>query len=303
MKQLYILLITFLITTLSFGQVILSEDFSYPDGSLVGNGTWANHSGTAGDMLVASGQVQVQHGTPSEDANIPFTSVTGDIYFGIDFVVADLGAPYSGTDNEYFANFKNDGFTLVGRLDIVAPSGAGDFSVGISSSSSTANETWANDLAYGTTYRAIVRYNQDSGTSQLWIDPTASTDTSISGGTGTITTVTQFALRQSDSSENELVTVDNLIVSQSFDLTLSVVENQIKGFSMYPNPVVEGKFVISSNSRENKTVEIYSMLGQQVFSKSVQANETVDVSNLNNGIYLMRVTEGGKIATRKLVIK
>ena len=76
MKQLYILLITFLITTLSFGQVILSEDFSYPDGSLVGNGTWANHSGTVGDMLISGGQVLLQPGTGSEDANIPFTEIT-----------------------------------------------------------------------------------------------------------------------------------------------------------------------------------------------------------------------------------
>ena len=85
--------------------------------------------------------------------------------------------------------------------------------------------------------------------------------------------------------------------------TLSVEKNQIKGFSMYPNPVIEGKFVIASNSRENKTVEIYSMVGQQVFSKSVQANEIVDVANLTTGFYFLKVEEEGKIATRKLIIK
>ena len=61
--------------------------------------------------------------------------------------------------------------------------------------------------------------------------------------------------------------------------------------------------MIASNSRENKTVEIYSMVGQQVFSKSVQANEIVDVANLTTGFYFLKVEEEGKIATRKLIIK
>ena len=75
MKKLYILLFTILITSLSFGQVILAEGFDYGDGSLVPNGGWANTSGTAGDFLVSSGEAVVQHGTPSEDVEISFSSV------------------------------------------------------------------------------------------------------------------------------------------------------------------------------------------------------------------------------------
>ncbi|MBT7816242.1 MAG: hypothetical protein HN566_05830, partial [Polaribacter sp.] len=74
-----------LITAVSFGQVLISEDFTYADGSLVGNSTWGNVSGTAGDFLVTSGQAVVQHGTPSEDVNITWTAVAGDIYAGFDF--------------------------------------------------------------------------------------------------------------------------------------------------------------------------------------------------------------------------
>ena len=43
--------------------------------------------------------------------------------------------------------------------------------------------------------------------------------------------------------------------------TLSVVKNQIEGFSMYPNPVANGKFSITTNSSSDKHVEIYSLLG------------------------------------------
>ena len=85
--------------------------------------------------------------------------------------------------------------------------------------------------------------------------------------------------------------------------TAGVVENQIDGFSMYPNPVSNGKFSITSNSRANKQVDIYSLLGKQVYSKTVKANQPIEVSNLNRGIYILRVEEEGKIATRKLVIE
>jgi hypothetical protein len=84
--------------------------------------------------------------------------------------------------------------------------------------------------------------------------------------------------------------------------TLPVTKNQIAVFSMYPNPVSNGKFVITSNNGANKQVEIYSMIGKQVYSKTVKANETIDVSNLNRGIYLLRVKEEDKIATRKLIV-
>lgn len=84
--------------------------------------------------------------------------------------------------------------------------------------------------------------------------------------------------------------------------TMSVTKNQITGFSMYPNPVSNGKFVITSNNSVNKQVEIYSMIGKQVYSKTVKVNETIDVSNLNRGIYLLRVKEDDKVATRKLII-
>lgn len=212
MKKLYILLFTILISSLSFGQVIKADGFDYPDGSLVPNGGWTSISGTSGDLLVSSGQAVVQHGVPSEDAELGFTSVSGDIYFGFDFSVDDLGAPYSGTDNEYFAHAS-----FKARMDIVPGTSGGDYTVGISSSTSTAQAIWSTDLTFGQVYRAIIKFDQVSGTAQLWIDPTVSTDTSISGTADGAATVNSFDLRQSDSSENETVRVDNLMIGQTFN--------------------------------------------------------------------------------------
>lgn len=202
------------------------DNFDYADGSsLIDSPKWANHSGTSGDLLVSGGEAVVQHGTPSEDANLAFSTLTsGSVYFGLTFSVDDLGAPYSGTDNEYFAHFKDSGFGFVGRVDIVAPGSSGDFSVGIASFSSTADATWGSDLTFDSDYRLVVKYDIDADQAQLWINPTAESDTSILGAAGTQpTSVEAFALRQSDSSENETLRVDGLVIGTTFNDTIAAV--------------------------------------------------------------------------------
>jgi len=200
---------------------LVSDDFSYADGPLVGNGTWAAHSPAAptGDFLVASGQAVVTHGAPADDVHIPFVAPAGDIYFALDFSVDALTAPGWGTDSEYFAHFKDDGNNFAARMDIVPPSSGGDYSVGIASDESTADATWPTDLVFGDVYRVVVRFNQADNIAQLWIDPTTPGDASILGEDRADPgdTITQFAMRQSDSDENETVRVDNLVVGTTCD--------------------------------------------------------------------------------------
>ena len=216
MKKFYFLLFTLMIASTAIGQVIIAEDFTYPDGSLVANSAWLTTSGTANQMQVVSGQAVVNH-NDSEDVEITFASVTGSVYAGFDFSVDDLGAPYSGTDNEYFAHMD-----FAARIDIVEGTSGGDFSVGISTTTSTAEAVWGTDLTFGQTYRLIVEYDQDGGIAELWINPTLESDTSISGSVDTTpATIGSFDLRQSGSSENETIRIDNLMVGQTFDDVLT----------------------------------------------------------------------------------
>ena len=278
MKKLYILLFTILISTLSFGQVIVADGFDYPDGSLVPNGGWFNFSGNSGDLLVSSGQAVVQHGAPSEDAGISL-SVSGIIYYAFDFSVDDLGAPYSGgTDFEYFAGFKDSGFNFRGRLDIIAPNAAGDYSVGISSSTSTAQATWATDFIYGQTYRAIVSYDQDSGQAELWIDAVASGDTSILGTADGATAMVMFALRQSDSSENETVRVDNLMIGQTFDDVLVFAPPTDPTLTIFDGPANGSTIVDDPETATpgNATIDFTT-------TNFVMSNETAPGSGISDG--------------------
>ena len=268
MKKHYYLLLTILITSLSFAQVA-SDDFTYSDGSLVGNGAWVTHSGNAGDLLVSSGQVVVQHGTPSEDANLPFTPVSGNLYFGIDFTV-DSSSDIPGNDNEYFAHFKNATSGYRGRLDVVPGTGGGNYTIGLSSSGSSADATWGTDLTFGVTYRAIVEYDQDSGVAQLWIDASSSGDTSITGDTPSSgTSIESFALRQSDSDNNETITVDNLVVGQTFAEALGAssttesipwsddLEGDLSEFTTYQASSGTGMWAITTSRYHSGAQSVY----------------------------------------------
>ena len=207
-----------LVAAVAFAMVLVSDDFSYPDGSLVGNGGWVNHSGTIGDLLVASGQAVVTHGLPSEDASLPFIPTAGSIlYYSFDFSVDDVGQPISGGDYEYFAHFKDAGFGFRARMDIVAPSGTGDYTVGIATLASVADATWSADLTYGVTYHVVASYDQTNNIAKLWIDPVSDLSPFITGADEADpgADIASFALRQSDSSDNETVRVDNLVVDET----------------------------------------------------------------------------------------
>jgi hypothetical protein len=72
------------------------------------------------------------------------------------------------------------------------------------------------------------------------------------------------------------------------------------GFSAYPNPVKE-QLNLSFVS-EISNVSVYNLLGQQVFSKSVKANETqVDFSALTPGAYLVKVNSANASKVIKVV--
>ena len=83
----------------------------------------------------------------------------------------------------------------------------------------------------------------------------------------------------------------------------SLDKNQeIKGFEIYPNPVSNGVLRINTLKNMEKTVQIFDVLGKQVFLRTTKTKQ-LNVSMLNAGVYIIRVSEQGKTATRKLVIK
>tara|TARA_R110002049_G_scaffold2846_6_gene23159 strand:+ start:15427 stop:17505 length:2079 start_codon:yes stop_codon:yes gene_type:complete len=86
--------------------------------------------------------------------------------------------------------------------------------------------------------------------------------------------------------------------------TASLERNGILGFATYPNPITKKEFTVSSNSNAKKTINIFNVLGKRVLTTGFSGTKyLVDVSAINSGIYILKVTEDGKTATKKLVIR
>ncbi len=89
----------------------------------------------------------------------------------------------------------------------------------------------------------------------------------------------------------------------SFSYGQSVPNNgDIDGFSMYPNPVTTGKVYISTTKNDAKEIMIYDVLGTLVMKTTILGKE-LNVTDLDAGVYILRVFEKNKVATRKLIIK
>ena len=76
----------------------------------------------------------------------------------------------------------------------------------------------------------------------------------------------------------------------------------IEGFKLYPNPVTDGKVYIITSERAPKLIAIYDVLGTQVLETKLVGKELL-VHDLDAGMYVLRVYQNNKVATRKLIIK
>ncbi|KAB1068370.1 T9SS type A sorting domain-containing protein [Tamlana haliotis] len=84
----------------------------------------------------------------------------------------------------------------------------------------------------------------------------------------------------------------------------SSVEENIPGLNIYPNPVNSQTTYINIVSTMNatKNIEIYNVLGKRLFATKLSGRE-LNISQLNKGIYILKITENEFSETRKLVIK
>lgn len=198
--------------------ILMQDTFTYPDGSLttVSGGLWTLHSGTAGQVDVAGGLVNLTQ-TESEDVNRVLSSPvsTGSVYFGFEMVLSALP---SGTGG-YFTHLKDAGTSNFRARVWVSTVGAdpGEYRVGISNGGNVPvyNPT---SLALGELHNVIVAYDVASAVATLYLDPVSETGGVVGTDTTSAITITSYALRQSLASGNGMgvLTIDNVVVGESF---------------------------------------------------------------------------------------
>ena len=242
------------------------------------------------------------------DPYTPFTSTTsGAIYTGFLMSVTD----YSNVTNDLvetaFAVVTDDIRGFKARI-FIKKNGA-QFQLGCTSAT-TATPTIYGATLYnvGDVVYVVVGYDFTANELKLWLNPTVAGFTAATPATIVETPATAFAnlggfiLRQDGATSTPTMKIDELRVATSIGGLLSVKSNAISGLKVYPNPVSNGVLYISTEANTERTVQIFDLLGKQVLNITT-SNEEVNVSTLNSGLYIVKITEGGNTATRKLVIK
>lgn len=324
-----------MIGSVSFGQTYIPFSGT---GTLASNG-WTTHSGTAGQQTIlttasdngnslsytglasSSGNRTSIIAGNSEDVNFPFTApiTTGPVYYSVLVKVLDaaqLNLNSSTGDYSLALTSVASASTTVfqSRIYFKQGSAANTFVVGIlNNSGGTAAPSYiTTDLNVNTTYLFVAKYDFTTNTASLFINPTPGgtepTTANATNATGTTAAPTQsagFVIRQGGNATAGTgnVEFDEVRVSTTWanvtPSSLAVSQNEIVGLQVYSN---NNLLFVTSDSSSDKNVVVYDMLGKVVVNETV-SSQPVNVANLSSGAYIVKVTEEGKTATKKLVIQ
>lgn len=295
-----------------------TDSFNYTDGELLANQpAWTNYF--SGDDVIISTD-NLSYSTLNGFGNAASFDGSGSDPL-VDFTPTSAGKIYSSfmlrvdtfdatPSDGYFAILRNDSGSYIGRV-YISPLTATTYSLGVSSGNLDPSQIAPAILNVGDTVFVVFNYDLDADTVELWVNPTlggaepASDINTMSGLSGN--TISQFLLRQDNPGTTPALIFDELRLGTTWaDVTPSTLstDNFVSNadFSVYPNPVSNGTVTIKSASNNPMSVNVFDVLGKKVLETKV-SNNTLNVSTLKAGVYILNITQNNNSITKKLVIK
>jgi hypothetical protein len=118
--------------------------------------------------------------------------------------------------------------------------------------------------------------------------------------------VAERHIRANSSPDNSLPldNDDTKSFSLSEELTVATIETTGVDFSVFPNPN-DGNFTVKIEGElQPYTIEIFNNLGGQMdFVNCNQDFVNINRTDLNAGIYFVKITMNGKIAVKKIIVR
>ncbi|SHH52787.1 reprolysin-like metallopeptidase [Winogradskyella jejuensis] len=300
------------------------------DGGLNFNTTLA--ANTAND---GTESVTFPPGVTSGDCRIKIEAV-GNIYFAINKSFFAIGN-YTIVNNESCQDYI---FNVNQTIPVSSTTYTG-FALTINDSETITDVDVSVNITHpnnGEVFTAIISPEQASGFQELSngsCNGTANTDFTYDDEAGTINCVDfnsggsgqpaetlsiydgqnsngQWVFLITDVSDNAntgtLDTVTITICSGTVEAVLGDNDFELNDFALFPNPN-NGDFTIqfNSNSGIGVNVDVYDISGKLVFNKNYDPtsrfDKQINLNNVSTGIYIMKVNDGDKSVTRKLIIK
>ena len=126
---------------------------------------------------------------------------------------------------------------------------------------------------------------------------TGSTAMSVLDGTGEWTEVSLAQVANANSTDSEY------LGAHIAGTALGIDDIIARELSIYPNPN-KGKFFVQlgSDFNTNTKIEVYNVMGKRVYETLASNSKTeIDLSDLDQGIYFIRVMDGETILTQKII--
>jgi hypothetical protein len=170
----------------------------------------------------------------------------------------------------------------------------------------------------GKSYRFRLVINVPAHTYSIYVTPS---------GQSEITLGTNYAFRTEQASVSQLTGWSLITTGSSHTVSNMAFTSGVTGVSsmrrmsalstdepsvlsglklvIYPNPGNSNMRIQTDFAQgKNSEIRIYNSLGHEVFSKKINsADETINVSNFRNGIYLLRLQSDDKSAVQKFIVQ
>jgi len=90
--------------------------------------------------------------------------------------------------------------------------------------------------------------------------------------------------------------------------SISNLNNDISSFSIYPNPINGNNLtIVFDNSSKNTELNIFDITGKNVYQELFEGigfqAKSINLPNLNNGVYIVSFSSKGSIFQKKLVVR
>jgi len=156
--------------------------------------------------------------------------------------------------------------------------------------------TWLNDNTVATGDQTNIQESEFSTESAQWVHKILT----VTAPVGATKLRYQVRTYSQNNTSGGFIYYDNLSLVDNGVAGLN--DNTIEGLQIFPNPLTDNILNITTANNADMDVVIYDMVGKQVVNTKV-VNGTVDTANLTAGLYIVKVTEEGKTATKKLIKK
>ena len=141
-------------------------------------------------------------------------------------------------------------------------------------------------------------YNTDNNTAQVGSTITLS-GASFTGLTSPITL--RFYGWNSEAAGGNF-SIDDVAITGEITTLSSNSFNEIEGLKMYPNPLKGNHLFFTSAANSLMNIQIFDITGKEILNSELLSN-SINVPDLNSGIYLVKVIENNKTSIKKLIIQ